>query len=47
MTGQARSMGAADAILCCRFTASAAIQGMSEVVAYKNHNGKIIMTDNK
>lgn len=33
MTEQARSMGA-DAILCCRFTTSAVMQGMSEIVAY-------------
>lgn len=33
MIDQARSMGA-DAVLCCRFTTSSVMQGMSEVVAY-------------
>jgi uncharacterized protein YbjQ (UPF0145 family) len=33
MVEQARSMGA-DAIICCRFTTSSVMQGMSEVVAY-------------
>ena len=33
MTDQALSMGA-DAIVCCRFTTSSVMQGMSEVGAY-------------
>jgi uncharacterized protein YbjQ (UPF0145 family) len=33
MIEQARAMGA-DAVVCCRFTTSAVMQGMSEVVAY-------------
>jgi len=33
MIDQARGMGA-DAIICCRFTTSSVMQGMSEVVAY-------------
>ncbi len=33
MTEQARALGA-DAIVCCRFSTSSVMQGMSEVVAY-------------
>jgi uncharacterized protein YbjQ (UPF0145 family) len=33
MIEQARAMGA-DAVICCRFTTSSVMQGMSEVVAY-------------
>jgi uncharacterized protein YbjQ (UPF0145 family) len=33
MAAQARNMGA-DAILCCRYSTSAVMQGMCEIVAY-------------